>query len=76
MLFDYTIRIDTVILTGSTLLAGGLFFGALRGDLKALTQRVAKVEEAAQEQVKVLIAIATQDQRLDDIERRIGKMEH
>lgn len=73
--FDWSVRLDTLLMVVTMLLGGGVVWGALRSDLKALTEKVKHVEETVDEQRDMLVAIARQDEQLKAHDRRLADLE-
>ena len=75
MLFDWTVRIDTLA-TMAAMMGGALVvWGALKSDLKTVMRDVAALKVANDKQTIILIEMARQDQQLKDHDRRISKLE-
>jgi ABC-type long-subunit fatty acid transport system fused permease/ATPase subunit len=76
MLFDATVNLGQLITIVPILVGGAIVFGSLRQILKDQGVRIESLEEESKKQTEILIKIATQDQRLADLERRMESQEH
>ena len=73
--FDWTVRLDSVLVALSMIATGGVVWGTLRADLRALTDKVRQVEGAVAQQTSMLVDMARQDQQLKDHDRRLSALE-
>jgi hypothetical protein len=73
--FDWSIRLDSLLVVITMIGGMGAIWGALRADLLTLTDKVRHIEGSMGEQRDALITIARQDERLKDIDRRLNVLE-
>ena len=79
MTVDWTITAGNIIEGAATItgfiVAGLGFFYALRADLTILSTRVLDVEQELKELSKVLVQMAAQSTRLEDMDRRTDRIQ-
>ncbi len=75
MLIDWTVRIGDVLTVASILGGGFWLVASSRVELKDHGDRLKEIELELRKQTDTLVALARQDQRLDDHERRLDRLE-
>ena len=76
MTFDGSINLGYV-LTIIVIVVGGLgTIFTLRSDVKAMAQRMTGIESEMKKLTDILIMLAAQTQRMNDMDRRITELQH
>lgn len=75
MNFDPTLSIGALLNLAGFIVGGLVFAMALRGDLRSLVARVARLEMSTDAMAVTLVKIAVQDERLTGHATRIAALE-
>lgn len=75
MTFDPTINVGQVLEFGGFVLGIIAAFFGMREGQKSLGQRLDKMEDEMGRQTNILVDMAKQGVRIDDLQRRVGNLE-
>ena len=72
---DWTVHFDSLLALVGVLVSVAVIWGGLRVDLRALNEKVAKIEDSLKRQTEILIEMGRQDQQLKEHDRRLAAVE-